>query len=84
MISRRRLTKSASAPAGNANKNSGKLDIVCISEIIVGDPLIVVIVHTAAVSFIVVPMFETMLPSHNARNNGSRSGDQGLDDIATT
>jgi len=71
------------APAGKANRNSGRLDIVCMSETIVADPVSVVIVHTAAVSFIVVPMFDTMLPNHSARNNGMRSGDR-ADDIANT
>ncbi|GAA5116535.1 hypothetical protein GCM10023212_03340 [Luteolibacter yonseiensis] len=74
-MSRLRFTRSARAPAGRAKRNSGRLDIACISETIVGDPVSVVIVHTAAVSFIVVPMFETMLPSQSALNNGNRSGD---------
>ena len=78
-ISRRRFTRSASAPAGSANRKSGRLDIVCISETIVAEPVSVVIVHTAAVSFIVVPMLETMLPSHSARNSGKRSGDEAED-----
>ncbi len=66
-IRRRRSTRSASAPAGRASRKSGRLDIVCINDTRKGELVIVVIVQTAAVSFIVVPMFEPMLPSHMAR-----------------
>jgi len=43
----------------------------------IGDEVIVAIVHTAAVSFIVVPMFDTTLASHTARKSGCRNGIQG-------
>ena len=76
-ISRRRSTRSASAPAGSAKRNSGRLDIVCMSDTIAADAESVVIVHTAAVSFMVLPTFETTLPIHSARKSGSFSGCQG-------
>jgi hypothetical protein len=41
-----------------------------------GDEVSVVIVQTAAVSFIVLPMFETTLASQSARKSGWRSGCQ--------
>ncbi len=82
-MSCRRFTRSAIAPAGRAKRNSGRLDIACISETIVGEPVSVVIVQTAAVSFIVVPMFETMLPSQSARKSGRRSGEAAADIAAT-
>jgi hypothetical protein len=53
-----------------------------MSETIVGEAVSVVMVQIAAVSFIVVPMFEMTLPIHKARNNGKRRGDQA--DIASS
>jgi hypothetical protein len=35
-------------------------------------------VHTAAVSFMVEPMFETTLESHKARKSGRRRGDHAV------
>src|SRR5665811_1428408 len=51
---------------------------MCIRDrIMIGDGVIVAIVHTAAVSFIVVPIFDTILASHTARNSGWRRGIHG-------
>ena len=74
-MSLRRSTRSASAPAGRARRKSGRLDIVCMSEIMSGDGVSVAIVQIAAVSFIVVPIFEMTLAIQSARNSGRRSGD---------
>jgi hypothetical protein len=49
--------------------------MACISETIVGEFVSVAIVQTAAVSFMVVPMFEMMLPIHSALKSGRRSGE---------
>ena len=54
-----------------------------MSEIMSGDGVSVAIVQMAAVSFIVVPMFETTLASHSARKRGWRMG-EGLGVVAVT
>ena len=63
----------ASAPAGSASRKSGRLDIVCISEIMIGDDVIVAIVQTAAVSFIVVPIFEDNAGQPHGRGRAADS-----------
>jgi hypothetical protein len=46
-----------------------------MSEIMSGEGVSVAIVQIAAVSFIVVPIFETTLASQSARKSGWRSGE---------
>src|SRR6266576_2189538 len=71
---RRRSRMSASAPAGRASRNSGRVVAACTSETMSGDGASNVINHAAAESCIHVPMLETTSAIHSARNSGRRNG----------
>src|SRR5229473_859353 len=71
---RRRSRISASAPAGRASRNSGRVVATCTSETISGEGVSNVINQAAAESCIHVPMLETTSEIHSARNSGRRNG----------
>jgi hypothetical protein len=68
MRNRRLSTMSASAPAGSANKNIGRLVATWTSETINGSALRVVISQPAAALYIQVPMFEITVAIHSTVN----------------
>src|SRR5579862_3786704 len=65
---------SASAPAGSAIKNIGRLDAVWISDTISGDFDNEVISHAAPTFCIQVPRLEASAAIQSARNTRWRSG----------
>jgi hypothetical protein len=69
-IRRRLSTMSASAPAGNANRKSGRLLATWTSETMSGLGLRLVISQPDAALYIHVPMLETTVASHSQRNTG--------------
>jgi hypothetical protein len=77
MISkRRRSTMSASAPAGKAKRNTGKVVAVCTIATINVEGESVVINQAAPTSFIHVPILDTTVVVHNSVNAVCRKGDQ--------
>src|SRR5882672_2484550 len=68
---------SAIAPAGNASSITGRVPAAETSATIAGEGASVVISQPAPTSFIQVPMFDTSVASHTARNKRLRSGLQG-------
>src|SRR5205814_1884038 len=74
---RRRSSTSASAPAGSERKKIGTALTVAMTESNNGELDNVLIVHTAAVSFIAEPMLELRLASQIARKMGRRRGVHG-------
>ena len=70
----RRSTISASAPAGSARKNIGRLEAVWISETISGDFESEVISHAAPTFCIQVPRLEASAAIQSAKNTRRRSG----------
>jgi hypothetical protein len=73
----RRSTMSAIAPAGNASSITGSVVAAATSATIDGEDASEVINQPAPTSFIQVPMFETSVAIHRARNSPWRSGLQG-------
>src|SRR5438445_12036827 len=71
---RRRSRMAASAPAGRASSDTGRVVAACTSETMSGDGASNVINHAAAESCIHVPMLETTSAIHSARNSGRRNG----------
>src|SRR5260370_39104171 len=71
---RRRSSTSASAPAGSASKNRGRVVATCTSDTISGDGASNVMSQAAAESCIHVPMFDTTSAIQRPRNSGRRSG----------
>ena len=65
---------SASAPAGRANRTTGKLPNVSTSATSTGEVVNEVINHDSPTSCIHVPMFDTTVAIQSARNTDSRSG----------
>ena len=61
---RRRSTISASAPAGSANRNIGKLVATCTMETMTGSGLRLVINQPEAALYIHDPMVETTVAIH--------------------
>ena len=72
--SRRRSTTSASAPAGNATRKTGRLVAACTNATTMGDGVSRVISHAAPTFCIQVPTFDTTEAIQRARNTGCRSG----------
>src|SRR5207244_7525981 len=71
---RRRSTTSASAPAGSAAKNTGRLEMACISATRAEEDVSDVMSHAAPTFCIQVPIFDRTLASQSARKNGCWSG----------
>ncbi len=68
---RRRLSKiSARAPAGSANRNSGRLFATWTSDTMSGSAFKLVMSHAAAALYIQEPMFETTVTIHRYLNTG--------------
>src|SRR4249919_3958260 len=74
MSSRRRSTMSASAPAGNPTRKTGRLVAACTSATTTGEGVREVISHAAPTFCIHVPIFDVSDAIQRARNTGSRSG----------
>lgn len=70
----RRSTTSARAPPGRAKRNIGKVVAAWTIATHKGLGDSEVISHEAPTSFIQVPMFETMVAIHRARNSGVARG----------
>src|SRR2546430_13018689 len=71
---RRRSRISASAPAGRASRNSGRVVATCTSEPFGAEGVSKVTTKAAAESCIHVPMLKTPSEIHSARNSGRRNG----------
>jgi len=69
-----RSTKSASAPAGRANKKIGSDTADCTKATHVGELVISAINQPDAISFIQVPINDTMVAAHMMANNVWRNG----------
>jgi hypothetical protein len=69
-ISRRLSSMSASAPAGNANRNNGRLLATCTSETMKGLGSRLVISQPEAALYIQLPTFDTTVAIHSQRNTG--------------
>ena len=69
-----RSTKSAIAPAGNANKKIGNDTADCTKATQVGEFVISAINHPDAISFIQVPTNDIMVAVHMMANNECRNG----------
>jgi hypothetical protein len=82
-IRARRSTISASAPARNASRNTGRLVAACTMAMIRGDGLKVVINHDAPTFCIHVPMLEAIVANHRTRNTDCRSGLHGERSLAS-
>src|SRR3954468_15354069 len=65
---------SAIAPAGSASSMTGSVVAAETNATIAGELASEVISQPAATSFIQVPMFDTTVASHTARNSRLRSG----------
>ncbi len=61
---------SASAPAGKANRNTGRVVAVCTRATQVGEPDRLVINQPAPTSCIHVPTLDSTVASHNTVNTG--------------
>src|SRR5437660_12563102 len=71
---RRRSTMSASAPAGNATRTTGRLPAVSTSATSTGEVVNEVINHDSPTSCIHVPMLDTTVAIQSARKTDSRRG----------
>ena len=78
--SRRRSMMSARAPAGSDNRNMGKMLAACTRATIAGEVESDVMSQAAPTLCIKVPILETRVASHNARNTGCCKGLQ--DEVA--
>src|SRR5437773_3503002 len=74
MSSRRRSTMSASAPAGNPTRKTGRLVAACTSATTTGEGVREVISHAAPTFCIHVPILEVSDAIQRAQKTGSRSG----------
>src|SRR3954468_9026876 len=73
----RRSTMSASAPAGSANRNIGRVVATCTIDTMNGSGLRLVISHPDAALYIQLPMFAMTVAVHNTENVAWRNGLQG-------
>src|SRR5438309_10719441 len=74
MSSRRRSTMSASAPAGNPTRKTGRLVAACTSATTTGEGVREVISHAAPTFCIHVPTLEVTDAIQRARKTGCRRG----------
>ena len=72
----RRSTASPTAPAGSANRNTGRLDTACTNVTMTGVGRSFVISQAVPTLPSQMPTFETRLASHTARKVGIASGVQ--------
>ena len=77
---RRRSMMSARAPAGSDNRNMGKMPAACTRATIAGEGERDVMSQAAPTLCIKVPILDTRVASHNARNTGCCKGLQ--DEVA--
>ncbi len=75
---RRRSTASPIAPAGSANRNTGRLVAACTSVTMIGVGRSSVISHAVPTLPSQMPIFEARLASHTARKVGMASGVQAV------
>ena len=72
---------SVRAPAGMANRNSGRLDAACTSETMSGEGVRLVISHPQAAEYIQLPTLDTRVAVQITVNALRRKGDHG--DVAS-
>src|ERR1700688_2844374 len=80
--SRRRSSTSASAPAGSARKNDGRLVAACTSATSVVDVVKDVIIQEAPTFCSQVPTLDATVAIHSQRKSGLCSGLQGVTAVA--
>ena len=79
----RRSKISASAPAGNAINNTGKLTATCTRATHIGELVSEVISQPVATFCIQLPVYEITAAIHRLRKSGSRKGERTESWIAT-